>query len=107
MSINNNPYIGADDHFKTYNENIEKLKNDPNLVSFDKLCYEVFEHYEPGRKLLERLQDIFLHQARSDPTRGTYVSETIFNDGMRALIIRFIDAVRSHSQRIKAESKKT
>jgi hypothetical protein len=106
MSIENNPFIGADDHFKKYNENIDRLKNDPNIVAFDRLCYEVFEHYEPGKKLLERLEQLYLHQAMSDPTRGTYVSETIFNDGMRALIIRFMQAVKSHSQRIKAETNK-
>lgn len=101
-----NPLIEPYDYFKGYKESAEKLKNDPATVAFDRLCYEVFEHNESGKRLLGFLQERYLMALGPNTNSESYINALTKLDGLRELILIFINSVRSHSQRIKAETNK-
>ena len=105
MLESDNPLIQPEDYFKGYQDSIDKLKNDPAVVAFDKLCYEVFEGSEVGKKFLEFAKERFI--LHSQITRGnpTYQLDVIWQEGFRDAYRMIINHVTSHKQRIAAGKK--
>ena|ERR1700733_1623627 len=101
-----NSLIEPENYFKGYAESAEKLKNQPEILELDKLCYEVFEHYEPGKKLMEVLVNRFLLAPSSTPGSTTFDNEVKFGEGLRYAFLLLRNCVKSHKQRIMAQEGK-
>ena len=100
-----NPMLDPENYFKQYQENIDNLKNQPDVIKFDKLCFEVFEASEMGREFLEFAKTRFI--VYSQITRGspTYPTDLIWQEGFRDAYRMILHAVMSHQQRIAAGAK--
>lgn len=105
MSEEKNPLIEPENYFAGYQDSINNLKNNPELIAFDKLCYETFEHSEVGKKFLEFARERFI--INSQVTRGnpTYQLDVIWQEGFRDAYRMIMQHVQSHKQRIKAGEK--
>ena len=105
MQDQDNPLIQPENYFAGYQENIDKLKNDPAIVAFDKLCYEVFEGSEMGKKFLEFAIDRFIVNSQIGRGNPTYQLDCIWQEGFRDAYRMIINHVHSHKQRIAAGKK--
>lgn len=97
-----NPLIAPEDYFKQYNENIQKLKNHPEVIEFDKLCYDVFET-SAGKRFLEYVKRRFFYLSQVLRGAPTYQLDVIWQEGYRDAYRQIMNALQSHEQRIKAE----
>ena len=91
--------------FEGYQKNIEELKNNPEVIAFDKICYELFEATEIGRKFLENAKErffIYSQISRGDPS---YPINCLWQEGFRDAYRMLIHSVMSHKQRIQAGKK--
>lgn len=102
-----NPLLEQENYFAPYNKSIEELKNKPEIIAFDKLCYEVFEASEMGRKFIEVVKDVFFIASFPGITRGspTYQIDLLYVEGWRDGYRKIMQSVMSHKQRIQAEGK--
>ena len=96
-----NPFIEPEDYWAPMNESIKSLRNNPEVVEFDKLCYEVFDKSEMGKKFMELvIEKFFIH---SQIARGqNYQIDAIWQEGFRDAWRMIMYSVRSHAQRIKS-----
>lgn len=101
-SMENNPLLTPENYFKQYQDNIDKLKNNPLLVEFDRMCYEVFESNEMGRKLLEYISDTFLKPSLAKVGSNTYQIDVIWAEGFKDAFRKIFYSIQSHKQRIQA-----
>ncbi len=104
MEIENNPLIQPEDYFKGYNESIRNLRNRPDIVELDRLFYEVFEHNEQGKKLLELVIQRFFVSSQIARGSATYQLDCMWQEGFRDAWRLAITSVMSHRNRIKAET---
>ncbi len=102
MNIEENPFVKGTDYFEQYNESVQKLKNNPQAIELDKLCYEVLET-PSGKKLTEVIKERFLIPALANPGTPTYQLDVIFADGFKASLRLLLNCVIAHAQRIKSE----
>jgi hypothetical protein len=101
-----NPFMEPEDYLAGYKENIDKLKNQPESIAFDKLCYEVFEAQEIGKKFLEFATNRFLIHSQIAKGNPTYQLDVIWQEGFRDAYRMIINHVQSHKQRIEAGENK-
>jgi len=99
---NVNPILEPENYFKEYQESIDKHKKDPRVIEFDKLCYEVFEKHEPGKRLLELATERYLIPAMAARGTPTYQIDVLWAEGFKDAFRIFINALHSHQQRILA-----
>lgn len=104
--MNANPLLMQEDYLKQYKDNIENLKNNPELVSFDKLCYELFEANETGKKFLEYVEDHFLLPSLAKLGSPTYQIDVLWAEGFKDAYRKIFYSIRSQKQRISAEMNK-
>ena len=101
-----NPYLERENYFAGYQESIDKLKNRPDIVSFDKLCYEIFQNNESGRKFMEFVEQRYLIPSLANLQMTNYQQAVIWGEGFKDAFRTIKQAVMSHTQRIKAETDK-
>ena len=106
MELKDNPLLQPEDFMSGYRESVEKLKNNPNLVSFDKLCYEIFAMNEMGKKLMEIIEQRYLVPSMVNRESANYQLMVIWADGFKDAWRMVKQAIMSHDQRIKAEMNK-
>ena len=104
MEIKDNPLLQPEDFMAGYRDSIDGLKNNPALVSFDKVCYELFEATEMGRKFMEIVHDRYLVPSIVNRDAPNYQLMVIWADGFKDAFRLIKQSVMSHQQRIKAES---
>lgn len=102
-----NPMLEPEDYSVGYQKNIDKLRNNPEVIAFDKLCYEVFDASEVGKKFLEFAKERFLIQSQIARGSPTYKTDLVWQEGFRDSYRMILQAVMSHQQRIKAGADKT
>ena len=102
-----NPLIEPEDYFAGYEESIKNLKNDPRVIEFDKLCYEIFEHQESGRRFMELITERYLIPAMAYRGNPTYQIDVLWQEGFKEAWRIVRQSVISHKQRIKAENDKS
>lgn len=100
-----NPFLEQEDYFKGYNENIDKLKNNPELLAFDTLCYELFENQESGREFMKLIIDRYLLPSLVSKGNPTYQIDVLWQEGFKDAWRMIRHSVLSHKQRIKSEIK--
>ena len=105
QDISQNPYLQPENYAAGYQENIEKLKNNPAIIEMDRLCYEVF-NTPSGKKLMEIFKERFLIPAIVDRGADNYKELIIWADGFKDFPRMLIQYITSHEQRIKAEVNK-
>ncbi len=103
-NIEENPFVAPYDYYDGYRESIEKLKNQPELIEFDKLCYEVFAHSEAGKKLMEQIIDKYVLPSLINNNNPKYETACVWAEGFKDAFRLLRSSMLSHAQRIKAET---
>jgi hypothetical protein len=101
-----NPLLEQENYFEGYNESINKLKNDPKVLEFDKLCYELFENNQAGKRFIELVTERYLLAPSGMPGSPTYQNEVMWAEGVRYAFLLLRNGVMSHKQRIVAQGVK-
>lgn len=97
-----NSLLEPENYMKDYEKSIEELKNNPGIIEFDKLCFELFSHNEMGKKFLELSTERYLIPALAKPGTATYQLDVMWAEGFKDFIRMLISSVKSHQQRISA-----
>jgi len=97
-----NPFIDQEDYFEGYRESIAKLKNKPEAIEFDRLCYAVFENRN-GRELMQELEERYLLPALAARGSKTYADDLMFFEGFKDAFRHLKICIHSHKQRIAME----
>jgi len=98
-----NPYIEPENYFEGYQDNIDKLKDNPQFVEFDKLCHLVFGNPD-GQELMKEIEKRFLIPSLVSPTTQNYQHMVIWAEGYKEAFRMLRNCTLSHEQRIKAEN---
>jgi hypothetical protein len=97
-----NPLLEQEDYFAGYREKIEGLRNNPQLIEFDKLCFELFESNQLGKRFLELIKERYLIPALAKPGTATYQLDVMWAEGFKDFARMLLSSVISHQQRIVA-----
>lgn len=103
MSKKENPYIDPENYFQGYQDSIDKMKERPEFVEFDKLCHLVFGTPD-GKHLMEEIERRYLLPALCSPTAPNYQTMVIYTEGFKDAFRSIKSVILSHEQRIKAEN---
>lgn len=101
-----NEYIDQENYAEGYNKSVESLKNNPEVLELDKLCYEVFMGNEPGKKLLAEFERRFIIPALAHPNNQMYKTQCVFFEGFKEAFRMIKGSITAHEQRIEAEKDK-
>lgn len=99
-----NPLLEPENFFEGYNKSIESYKNNPEIIAFDRMCYELFEATELGRKFIEFVTERFFVYSQVQRGNPTYQLDCIWQEGFRDAYRMLMNSVMSHKQRIRAET---
>jgi hypothetical protein len=102
MELKDNPLLQPEDFLQGYRDSIENLKNNPELISFDKLCYELFEQNELGKKFMQIAEERYLIPSIVNRESSNYKTMVIWADGFKDAFRLIKQGVLSHAQRINA-----
>jgi hypothetical protein len=97
-----NPILEQEDYFAGYKKQIDKMRNDPSVIEFDKLCFELFGVNEQGKKFMEIVKDRWLIPALARPGTATYQIDVIWAEGFKDFARMLVTGIQTHLQRIKA-----
>jgi hypothetical protein len=97
-----NPLIEPENYFESYNKSIQNLKNHPEVLEFDKLCYELFEMQAAGKKFIEVVTQKYLIPSIASKGQPTYQIDLLWCEGFKDFARMLINCVKSHQQRINA-----
>lgn len=100
-----NYILEPENYAEGYQKSIEELKNQPHIIEFDKLCFELFDRNEQGKKFLELCTERYLIHPMSDKNKPSFPMDLIYDEGFKNFIRMLISHVRSHQQRIMAGTK--
>lgn len=106
MTQERNPLIEPYDYAKGYGDSIEKLKDRPELVEFDRLCFEIFIGTDSGKRLIELLLEKYIIPPIAHLNNPKYEIACVYGEGFKAALLMLRQCAISHSQRIKAETNK-
>lgn len=101
-----NPYLEPENFYEGYQKSIEELRNKPEAIELDKLCYYVFST-EDGKKFLNEVTERFLIPGFINPQSPNLGESAIYYEGFKEAFRMIRNCLRSHEQRIQAESTKT
>src|SRR5215469_14524277 len=96
-----NPLIEPENYYEGYKKSIEELKNNPKLLEFDKLCYQIFENTDAGKKFIELIKERYLIPAIVGRSQN-YQVDVLWQEGFKDFPRMIINCVNSHKQRISA-----
>lgn len=99
-----NPILEQENYFKEYEGKIKELRNNPELIEFDKLCYELFEMNSHGKRFIEIAKEKYLLYALVQKGNPTYQIDVIWQEGFKDAFRMLLMALVSHKQRIQAGS---
>lgn len=92
--------LGHANPFEEYNEQIKALKNKPEILEFDKLCYLVF-NTQDGKSLLEQFEKRFLIPALARLGSDNFSNDAVYYEGFKEGFRHIINCYEAHKQRIK------
>ena len=101
-----NPYLEPENYFAGYNDCVQKLKENPALLEFSKLCYEVLHHNEQGRALLNFLVKNYVTPSLVNINAPQYKEQCIWSEGYKDAFRLLMKAVDTHVEYIKSETQK-
>lgn len=97
-----NKYLEQENYFAGYQDSINALKNNPEVIAFDKLCYEVFEASDMGKEFIKFATNRFLVNSQVTKGNPSYQLDVIWQEGFRDAYRMILNHVQSHRQRIAA-----
>lgn len=97
-----NPFLQQEDYFASYKKSMEEMRNNPQMIELDKLCFELFGMNEQGKKFLEMAKERWLIPALAKPGTATYQIDVIWAEGFKDFIRMIVMGIQTHNQRIKA-----
>lgn len=103
MSEEKNPYIEPENYFDGYQDSIDKMKERPEFVEYDKLCHLVFSTPD-GKHLMKEIERRYLLPALCSPAAQNYQTMVIYTEGFKDAFRSIKSVIQSHEQRIKAEN---
>jgi hypothetical protein len=106
MQLKDNPLLKQENYAAQYEESIKKLRNHPETIEFDKICYELFIASEMGRKFMEIVMERYLLRPSGDKNSPNYGNIVIWGEGFKEAFLVIRAAAKSHEQRIKSETNK-
>lgn len=104
MKETGNPYIEPENYFSPYQESLDKLKDNPEALALDKLCYLTFVSSAHGKKLLELFEERYIMPSLVPVGSPDYASLVTFYEGFKEAFRLIKMSIKSHEMRIKAES---
>lgn len=104
MSEETNPYLQPENYFEGYQKKIDELKNRPDVVELDKLCYLVFQS-EDGKKLLNEFLERYLIPGFVNPGAQHPGQAALYYEGFKEGFRLIRGSINAHRQRIEAEKK--
>lgn len=100
-----NPFLERENFFDGYQKSIDELKNSPEVIEMDKLCFELFESNPQGKRFLELVKERYLIPALVKNGTPTYQLDVLWAEGFKEFGRMLLGSVRSHQQRIQAGPK--
>jgi hypothetical protein len=100
-----NPFLEQENFFAGYQKSIDELKNNPQIIEMDKLCFELFESNPQGKRFLEVVTERYLIPALVKMGTPTYQLDVLWAEGFKDFPRMLLGSVKSHQQRIMAGSK--
>lgn len=100
-----NPFLMQENFFEGYQKKIDELRNNPHVIEWDKLCFELFELNEQGKKWIEIVKDRYLINALARPGTATYQIDVIWGEGFKEFARTILTSIKAHQQRILAGNK--
>ena len=104
MELKDNPFLQQEDYTAGYRESVEQLKNQPHLVEFDKLNYELFNS-EFGVKWMQHVVDNYLIPPLADRSSPHFSTSAVWAEGFKDFARMLRGSIKSHEQRIAAGTK--
>src|SRR5690348_16933658 len=101
-----NPILEQENYWKGYQQSAEQLKDKPELIAFDRLCYELFEMNPQGKEFMRYVEQRYLIPGLSNPAHPNYAVDVIRTEGFKEAFRLIKTSVMSHNNRIKAEINK-
>jgi hypothetical protein len=102
VSIEDNPYLQQENYFEGYKEKIDALKQRPDVVELDMLCYMVFSTPD-GKKLLEQFVERYLLPGFANPNLPNAGEAALYYEGFKEGFRLIRGSIKAHEQRIEAE----
>jgi len=99
-----NPELLQENFFQGYQKNIDKLARDPEIIEWDKLCFELFFVNDQGKRFLEIVKERYLFPSLANPGSATYPYDVMRAEGLKDFGRMLYAAVKAHQQRIKSGS---
>ena len=106
MNKEENPFLKDENYFEGYQKSIDDLKQRPDLVELDMLCYMVFNN-ENGKKLLNEFVERYIMPGFVNPSHPNAKEAGLYYEGFKEAFRLIRGSVKSHQQRIDAENKTT
>jgi len=103
--MSDNPYIDPYNHFTGYDASIEKLKNNPDLYEYGRLCYELFAVNEQGKIFMKKSEDRVLLPSLVHVNSPNFQIACLWAEGYKQAYRDIKLTVESHAQRLKMENK--
>ncbi len=98
-----NPFLKPENYYAGYQESMDALKNKPEALEMDKLCYFVF-NTEDGKRLMSEIVERFLLPGFIHPNGVSIGHAAVYYEGFKEGFRMLRNCVRSHEQRIAAEN---
>jgi hypothetical protein len=95
-----NPFLEQEDYMSQYRKNIEELKNRPEYIEYNLLCYELFDKNPQGKKFLELSIERYLIPALANRGTATYQIDVIWAEGFKEFLRFILSCIRFHKQQI-------
>lgn len=106
MELKDNPLLQPENYAAGYKDNIESLRNNPDFVDFEKLCYELFEANEMGKKFMELVKERYLIPPGAEVEQSNYTTKVIWSEGFKDFPRMLLSLINSRKKRIQAEMNK-
>ena len=101
-----NPLLEPENYYAGYEKSMNDLKNNPELIEFDKLCYELFENQEAGKRFMQIVTQRYLIPSLVNKGNPTYQLDVLWQEGFKDFIRTILCCTVSHKQRIQAQGNK-
>jgi len=100
-----NPFLKEENYYAGYQENIDKLKDKPEAMMWDKLCYLVFSTPD-GKAFINEVKERFLLPGFVHPNNTNANYAAVYFEGFKEFGRMILNSIKSHEQRIQAQSVK-
>ncbi len=104
MDINDNPYIASTNYMAGYQDSIDKIKEDKNVIDVERLCFETFVACKSGKKLINVLTERYINAATPAQLGPNYADACIYFEGFSGALRMLIQGANSYKDRKEHES---